>query len=1178
MTFYNKYLHLNRFEVFCYGQIEKNIMKTKLVALLIILFAGFYQLQSTNTDPYTVTILDNPSPGYIFLDPLSNSSLVNCLDNSGGNAYSRLLPQEKSELINLQVLPNGLVAGLSINSAQWILMDKNFNIVDSLMVPGSLATDFHELVLLSNGNYLVIGGDEIAVDMSLKIPNGDRQALVKDFVLYELNSSRQIIFQWRVSEHYNITDATVDVNLTDARINPFHLNSVKEDNDGNLIISCRHLDEVSKVNRQTGEFIWRLGGSRCRNNQFTFISDTYQNFSGFSHQHNAQVLPNGHVLLFDNGNLRPTPFSRAVEYEINTTDMTATKVWEYRHTPDLYTYAMGDVQRLENGNTLIGWGTASVNDSKVLGTEVTSDGTIVFEITHPSQISYRIYKFVYNMDAVIHTINSTGNYNFDDSKNTTGVKLNITNLTGNAKLSVEKHGYLPYNRSFTVDTPCITLPYRWVINQRGITSFTGKISISTNVLGDIIQPNLLQIYRRSTENKGRFAPLATYYNPNTKVLEANISGFGEFMIGYKEYYSPQLELPVNNSYGHAISGVLEWKRISTEEKYDVQLSVSSKFDTLIVDTTNVETTQIVINNLTHYTDYYWRVKARTPFASSSWSDPFTFQTLVDRPVLVTPNNYLKEIPVSGKINWAGVAGANMYRLQISDNIDFINPIIDRTISNAVSYDYKNLDNFTNYYWRVSASNRNVFGEWSDAWHFQTIMSIPKLTSPSDNQTSVSLNGTMKWNIVKGALFYNLQAATDSAYQNLIVNETGITKNQFDYKNFKAITGYYWRVKALNNESKSDWSDNSYFFTTLPATNLIIPKNNAGNITTKTVFSWELISGVTDYLVEVSEDITFKTTILSKKINSSTLTVSDLNYNTKYYWRVKVFKQAIEGEWSETRNFTTLDQNAVGWPDLTSPANQSNYNSLNPLVTWESVPNAEFYEIEIASDAQYKNIVFNQNLISNTSTTPSGLNYNTKYYWHVRSSKSTYTSDWSDTWSFTTKLRTANLLAPSDKQTEVKLNDPLQWESVEGGIFYWVQIATDPELTNILEERENLTDQTYIPQNLNSYTNYYWRIKVRNAVNKSDWSEARSFTTGKISTVIEILSEDELIYPNPASEYINLEKISYDAIDIYNSLGNLILHSDQQSKALNLKNVPSGVYTIRILYHEKIRTLKLIVSK
>ncbi|MFM8909841.1 MAG: aryl-sulfate sulfotransferase [Gemmatimonadota bacterium] len=57
--------------------------------------------------------------------------------------------------------------------------------------------------------------------------------------------------------------------------------------------------------------------------------------------------------MFDNGFDRPgAAFSRAIEYAIDPVARTATKVWEYRPSPDIYAALVGSARRLSNGNTV----------------------------------------------------------------------------------------------------------------------------------------------------------------------------------------------------------------------------------------------------------------------------------------------------------------------------------------------------------------------------------------------------------------------------------------------------------------------------------------------------------------------------------------------------------------------------------------------------------------------------------------------------------------------------------------------------------------------------------------------------------------------------------------------------------------------------------------------------------
>ncbi len=123
-------------------------------------------------------------------------------------------------------------------------------------------------------------------------------------VIQELDAGHNVVFQWRTWDHYAITDATHE-DLTAATIDYVHANAIEIDADRNLLLSCRHMDEITKIDHVSGDILWRMGG---KHNQFTFVNDSI----GFSHQHALRRIANGDFTLFDNGNFHTPPFSRAV--------------------------------------------------------------------------------------------------------------------------------------------------------------------------------------------------------------------------------------------------------------------------------------------------------------------------------------------------------------------------------------------------------------------------------------------------------------------------------------------------------------------------------------------------------------------------------------------------------------------------------------------------------------------------------------------------------------------------------------------------------------------------------------------------------------------------------------------------------------------------------------------------
>ena len=242
--------------------------------------------------------------------------------------------------------------------------------------------------------------------MSLIVEGGDPYALVDGLYLQEFDMDQNLVFEWTSWDHINITDNLL-VDLTAPLIDFIHANAIAIDHDNNILLSFRSLNEIIKIDRTTGNIMWRLGGSK---NEFDFINDP---LNGFNMQHNIQVLENGNITIFDNGLLHDTPTTRVVEYQLNEIDKNALLVWDYEHPNQYKSIAMGSAQRLPNGNTLINWGLI-VNGQPATITEVTQDKNIVLEIHYP--IGNNCYKVTKkDWDFSINQI--AGDLNLDDTIN-----------------------------------------------------------------------------------------------------------------------------------------------------------------------------------------------------------------------------------------------------------------------------------------------------------------------------------------------------------------------------------------------------------------------------------------------------------------------------------------------------------------------------------------------------------------------------------------------------------------------------------------------------------------------------------------------------------------------------------------------------------------------------------------
>lgn len=217
-------------------------------------------------------------------------------------------------------------------------------------------TDNHELLLTEDDEggltAHLFGYTLRPVDMqAIFPPDGNPDAIVAGHQLLRYAPDGRLDFFFDAWDHLEVADWEVAVPAPeDCGTCDFdHPNALDLDADGHYVVSFRTLNEITGIDANTGAIRWRLGGA---NDQFSYVDDP---LGGFSGQHAARAVGDGHVLLFDNGPNHDPTLSRGVEYALDHDAGTATLVWEYRPEPSLYSAFQCYVQRLDDGNTLVGF-------------------------------------------------------------------------------------------------------------------------------------------------------------------------------------------------------------------------------------------------------------------------------------------------------------------------------------------------------------------------------------------------------------------------------------------------------------------------------------------------------------------------------------------------------------------------------------------------------------------------------------------------------------------------------------------------------------------------------------------------------------------------------------------------------------------------------------------------------
>jgi len=343
---------------------------------------------------YTVTrsdaVPDDPegdilvAPFYWTKSTLGSYLLI--LNGQGQIVYYQSMADDLAGY-DFKVQPNGLLSYFDQKDATYTLMDSHYRVVGRYTAGDGYTADLHDFQLLPNGDALLMAYDVETVDMSQVAAGGKPAAKVTGLVVQELDASKNVIFEWRSWDHFSFADTTVS--LAGDTIDLVHGNALALANDGNLLLSSRNLSEITKINLQTGAVMWRLGGK----------ASTLQLIGGqpFAFQHDVRQLPNGDITVFDNqGSATAPTASLGLEYDVDEAAETATQVWSYAHTPKLFATFMGDVQRLEDGDTLLDWGAPSTAPGFAWDslTEVASDGRVVFDLAFDAPyVSYRAFRF-----------------------------------------------------------------------------------------------------------------------------------------------------------------------------------------------------------------------------------------------------------------------------------------------------------------------------------------------------------------------------------------------------------------------------------------------------------------------------------------------------------------------------------------------------------------------------------------------------------------------------------------------------------------------------------------------------------------------------------------------------------------------------------------------------------------
>ena len=210
---------------------------------------------------------------------------------------------------------------------------------------------------------------------------GPKDGKVLEGIVQEVDiETGEVLFEWHSLEHVGIEGSHYEPPKNPrSPFDYFHINSIDVDHDSNLLISGRITSTVYKIDRETGEVMWRLGGKKS-----DFEMDPG---SRRAYQHDARRQPDGTITIFDNGGVTKDELSYGLVLGLDEDKMRTNLLRRYSHPDWRVAATQGSMQVLPNGNVFIGWG------SEPLFSEFGRDGDLLFSASFPTETeSYRAFR------------------------------------------------------------------------------------------------------------------------------------------------------------------------------------------------------------------------------------------------------------------------------------------------------------------------------------------------------------------------------------------------------------------------------------------------------------------------------------------------------------------------------------------------------------------------------------------------------------------------------------------------------------------------------------------------------------------------------------------------------------------------------------------------------------------
>ncbi len=294
----------------------------------------------------------------------------------------------------------GRVITIGFGVGEDVVLNSKYETVAHVKGGNGLTADLHDFQIA--GNHISYSTAINPIRCNLTTVGGPANGVLLDNAIQEIDMKTGLVrWEWHTVDHLPLSASENSPSKT----RPWdwmHLNSIDPQRNGNLLISARNSWAIYQLQRGSGKILWTLGGNKS---SFKMGPGTRTAW-----QHDARMLPNGEITVFDDGANPPVHSqSRAIREKLNMATHEATLTRSLTHPdPPLLTASQGNVQTLEDGNVVVGYG--GVPEI----TEYSPGGSVLFDAHLPfGSASYRDYRHPWQgrpstPPTLIANLNNTG--------------------------------------------------------------------------------------------------------------------------------------------------------------------------------------------------------------------------------------------------------------------------------------------------------------------------------------------------------------------------------------------------------------------------------------------------------------------------------------------------------------------------------------------------------------------------------------------------------------------------------------------------------------------------------------------------------------------------------------------------------------------------------------------------